>query len=141
MQGEEAHPACRMDRVLVRMVAVPGDLVRDVMNGNDAVEDGDEDEDEEPEREVVEEGIERDVSRNEKGNADEQRNHRHHRGDRPLAQPEPLIAQSADVVAEGLALPLCAGMRGNLGSRVHHGDALRHRAADAAARLGRNRMI
>ncbi len=38
MQGEQADPACHMNRILMRVIAVLGDFVRDVVDGDNAVE-------------------------------------------------------------------------------------------------------
>ena len=53
MEREEAHPARSVDSVLVWMVAVLGDLVWDIMDGDDAIKEGDEHEDEETKGKVV----------------------------------------------------------------------------------------
>ena len=43
-----------MNRVLLRMVAVLGDLVRNIVDRNDAVEEHDADEEHEEQREIIE---------------------------------------------------------------------------------------
>ena len=53
MKREQTDPARRMDRILMRMVAVLCDLVGHVVDRDDPVEQGDHDENEQPERKVV----------------------------------------------------------------------------------------
>jgi hypothetical protein len=44
MQREEAHPSGRVDRILMRVVPRLGDVVGNVVNGNDPVGERQEDE-------------------------------------------------------------------------------------------------
>ena len=53
VQREQADPAGDMDRILVRMVAVLGDLVGDGVNRDDRIEQRDHDEKQQSEREVI----------------------------------------------------------------------------------------
>ncbi len=54
MEGEKTHPASSMNRVLVRMLASPGDLVGDVVDRDDGIEERYDDEEQQAEREIVE---------------------------------------------------------------------------------------
>ena len=66
VQGEQAHPTCGMDRVLMGVAAPLGDLVGHVVDGNDPVKQGDHHEDQKPECEIVEEGVKIDLLPGEK---------------------------------------------------------------------------
>ena len=55
VQGEEAHPSGRMDRVLMRMLAPLGDFVGYIVDRDHGVEQRDDDEEQQAEREIVEE--------------------------------------------------------------------------------------
>lgn len=54
MQREQADPAGRMDRILMRMIAVDGDFVRNVMQHDDPVEQHETDKHQQTQREVIE---------------------------------------------------------------------------------------
>ena len=54
MQGEQADPAGDVNGVLLRMIPAFGNLVGNVVDGDDAVEEDDRDEKQESQREVVE---------------------------------------------------------------------------------------
>ena len=57
MESEQAYPACRMDRICVRMMAPFRDPGRNVVDRDDPVEDHNNNEDKQPEGEVIQEWI------------------------------------------------------------------------------------
>ena len=57
MQCEQAHPAGRVNRVLMRMIAGFGDSIGDIVDRDDSVEENHHHENQEAEREVVQKWI------------------------------------------------------------------------------------
>jgi len=57
MQREKTDPSCGVYRVLVRMIARFGDIVRYVVDRDDPVEQHNDDEDQYAQREIIEIGI------------------------------------------------------------------------------------
>ena len=54
MEREEAYPSCRVDRILVWMIAAMRNVVRDVVNRDDPVENHQAHKDQNKKRDVVE---------------------------------------------------------------------------------------
>ena len=88
MECKQAHPTRRVDRILVRMVTLLGNLVGHIVDGDDPVKQRDDDENEKPQSEVVEEGVEIDAllvnghaAGDDQGAEDRRREH-------PLREPE-----------------------------------------------------
>ena len=88
VQGEQAHPTCGMDCVLMRMAALLGDLIGHVVDGDDPVEQGDHHEDQKPECEIVEEGVEIDALLVESDTAGDEEGAEDKRGKHPLGEPD-----------------------------------------------------
>ncbi|MOA39816.1 hypothetical protein D3C78_1616260 [compost metagenome] len=53
MQGEQADPAGGVDRILVRVVAVDGNFIGDVVEQDDPVEQDEPDKNQQAQREVI----------------------------------------------------------------------------------------
>jgi hypothetical protein len=100
MKREEAYPACRVDGVLVRVVAVSGDLVWDIVDGDDAIEESDAHEHQQAKGEVVQKRIEIQAACEQQQQANEQDAGGHHSSHNPLAQPKSGFAKSPNVVSE-----------------------------------------
>ena len=98
MEREEAHPASRVDGILMRVIAMLRDFVRHVVDRDDAVEQRDEHKNEEAQREVVEERVEVDVAGREKVDAREKDDDEDCRGHHPLADPEARLTKAKDAV-------------------------------------------
>src|SRR5689334_892505 len=89
-----------MDCVLVWVIALLGDLIRHVVDGDNQVKQRDDDENQKAKGEVVEERVEIDVLAEHKDDADDEDRNEDSRSHHPLADPETAFTESADVIAE-----------------------------------------
>ena len=57
MQGEQAYPACNMDRILMRVISFHGNFIGNIMNCNNGIEDKDYDEERHEQCKIIKEHI------------------------------------------------------------------------------------